>query len=230
MAWRNAPSLGPRRTPENTSGSSQNPDTRGLGVSRMRPFRRMTKQSSLLAHDRWFLLGRRKVALNSAAISLAFSRYRACCTQGVARQAHGRAELHHGLIPTAGVAPGQQLGRYRSDIGASVTCEAHDHAAHIPVNGSMRQPESDARDRGGRVIADASEFADRRVVAREAAGLDHLAGGLLHVARARVVSQAAPEREKLGLGRPREILDAREALQEAFVVRDHRRLHASVAA
>ena len=106
MAWRNSPRRGPRRTPENTSGRSQNPETRGLGASRIRPFRRMTSSVRSFRTDRRLLPRRRQVLLNAAPLSLAFSRYRASCTQGIARKAHDRTKFHHGLIPSPWMTPG----------------------------------------------------------------------------------------------------------------------------
>ncbi len=75
----------------------------------------------------------------------------------------------------------------------------------------MRQPEGDARDGRGGVLAYASQLPDGRVIAWEAGGRDYLPSGLLHVARPRVVSEAAPQRQDLCLRCQGEILDSGEA-------------------
>src|SRR5579864_3839464 len=90
----------------------------------------------------------------------------------------------------------------------------------------MGQPEGNARHGCGGVISHTGQRPDGRVIAREptrairSTSLDDLAGGLVQVARPRVVSQAAPQRQNFGRGRRSKILDAWEALQKAFVIGD----------
>ena len=77
-------------------------------------------------------------------------------------------------------------------------------------------------DGGGGVIADAGQRADAVVVARETAGRHDPLRGEAQIARARVVAEAAPQREHVVFGGGGQGCDRGEAFEEALVVRDDR--------
>src|SRR5262249_16125881 len=87
---------------------------------------------------------------------------------------------------------------------------------------SMRQSERDARDCGRCVVADAGQGADAGVVGGESPGCDCVLRGAPQIAGARVVAQAAPQREDVVLGGGLQIGDRRESRLESLVVRNQR--------
>src|ERR1035438_3076326 len=100
--------------------------------------------------------------------------------------------------------------------------QARHHAHHIAIHHRTRQAESDARDGRGGVIAHACERADGLIFARKPVRVRYLLGRAPQVASARVISQAAPQRQHFIFGGRRQGPRGGKALQEALVVRDGR--------
>src|SRR5262249_10688394 len=114
----------------------------------------------------------------------------------------------------------EPLARTRiADIGG-VVLHTRDHAQHIAIEDRPRQAERDAADRGGRVVADARQRADRLILARKAACRDDLLRSAPQIAGARVIAEPRPGGQDIVLGRAGQRLHSREALQKALIVGD----------
>ncbi len=152
-----------------------------------------------------------------------------------ARRTQGGPQLHDSLVVVPVVAAAdafEQLLRAAGESGpggrarhlAVVVEQAREDANDVPVDHRVRPAEGDAGDRRGGVAADAGQRLELFVGAREDAAVfgDDAAGGLLHLARAAVVSQAAPTFQQLGFGGLGQCLDRRKTFQETLVVGNHR--------
>ncbi len=144
-------------------------------------------------------------------------------------RAHGRSQLHEGLIertrPSARNELAGQLGNPhpsgpRRDVG--LDCEqARQDPGHVAVDGRDGLPECDRRDRTGRVGTDPGERSKRRRGRGDAPAmvLDNRLRGGMEVARAAVEPEALPSLEDLLLRGGGEGLHIGEPGHKPLVVR-----------
>ncbi len=128
--------------------------------------------------------------------------------QGRAGQAHGRTQLHDGLVCVAGALGVEQLVRSRLYLHPAARAQAQNprhHPLHIAVDHRDWFAERDAGDSGGGVLADARQPAQCFGGLGQhppMLGSDHPRCPVQH-ARAPVVAQPAPQREHFRLLRIR---------------------------
>src|SRR6201996_3303243 len=157
--------------------------------------------------------------------------------EGLAGEADGGAELHHGLIVVAGrvgalFALGGRRdedlcdeGEARAGFGGAVfglAEDAEEDALDVAVDDSDGFAEGDGGDGGCGVLADAGEGAETEGGARELAGelaLNELRGAMEEM-RAAVVAEAGPEGEDVFLFGFGEGFEGWEAAQELGVAVD----------
>ena len=169
-----------------------------------------------------------KFVLPTGAMSEAIGGERAQRTGGIAWGTKSGAEFHHSLIEVAGVTGVEEGLRHVAQsqaggAGAGRSCfggEAAENANHVSIEDRVGKAEGNAGDGGGGIGTDAGEGADGIVIGGKAAAFDDGFRGAMHIARARVIAQAGPMSEHVGLGGGGEFAGGREAQQEAAIVRN----------
>ena len=155
--------------------------------------------------------------------------------RGLARQADGRPQLHHGLVPVARPLAVEQLLRavvvraVAAVLGAAQREEAREDAAHVAVDHRQRPIVGDREDGARRVEPDTGhgEGGLDRVGEPAPVAFRHVLRAPVQVAGAVVVAETGPCRDRLLLGLLGEGGEGREAGEEPLEVRRrglHRRL------
>jgi hypothetical protein len=112
-----------------------------------------------------------------------------------------RAEVHQGLGKIPGPAGwGHRDGRAANFRFAGQRVQAGNDPLDIGIDGRGVGTEGDRRDGRRRIVADARKLAQLRLLAREAALLGDGAGAGDEVAGARVIAEARPFLEHVGIG------------------------------
>src|SRR5215472_16390977 len=147
-----------------------------------------------------------------------------------ARSAKGSAELHHGLVPVAGGARGEERVRGFLELlpalaGSELAAdgaETGEDAGDVAVKDGAFFAVGDAQNCGGGVISDPGQSEGVFGVDRESAIVpgDDLPRGFLKMAGAGIVTETGPEAEYFFLRGFGERLDVRKAREEFFIVGD----------
>ncbi|MCY1205632.1 hypothetical protein D9M72_171850 [compost metagenome] len=179
-----------------------------------------------------------RVALGRALAQAHAARvHRADHAAGLARQADRGAQVHQALRVVRhrlalavrrqqlrGEVPQRALLRRRRHVAVEAE-HARQHALHVAVEDGHALAETEGRNRGRRRTTDAGQGHEFGGGVRKGAAeaRDHLLRAAVHVARAAVVAQAAPQAEHLVLGAGGQRRHVGEALEKAREVAQHGR-------